>query len=100
MSAHSAEEIQKHVKVYICVFVALAVFTVITVAVSYIELTMPMAIALAMFVALIKGTLVARYFMHLISEKGMIFVILGLTVFFFLVCLIVPTLTESGYPQV
>ena len=38
-----------------------------------------MAIAVALFIATIKGSLVACYFMHLISEKKLIYVVLGIT---------------------
>ena len=38
MSGTSADEIRKHIKVYVMVFVALMVLTVATVGVSYIEM--------------------------------------------------------------
>ena len=38
---------------------------------------------MALFIACVKGFLVAGYFMHLISEKKMIYGILMATVFFF-----------------
>jgi caa(3)-type oxidase subunit IV len=40
-------------------------------------------VAIALFIACIKGFLVAGYFMHLISEKKMIYGILIATLFFF-----------------
>ena len=46
-------------------------------------------------VATIKGTLVACYFMHLISEQKLIYAVLGLTVAFFVVLLALPVLTHS-----
>lgn len=92
--AHTAEEIQKHVKIYMAVFAALAALTVITVAISYLNLAMPMAISVALFVAVVKGSLVAAFFMHLISERGAIFWILGVTIIFFAVCLAIPVLTS------
>lgn len=96
MAGHSVEEIQKHVKIYIAVFAALAGLTVVTVAVSYLGLTLKLAIAVALLVATVKATLVAAYFMHLISERGAIFWILGFTAFFLFVCLVVPQLAEKG----
>ena len=77
--AHDPAEIDKHVRVYITVFVALMALTIITVAVSYLDLSTPMAIAVALFIATIKGSLVACYFMHLISEKKLIYAVLGIT---------------------
>ena len=106
MSDHSAVsvpgdhavDIDRHVRVYIIVFVALMALTVITVAVSYLHLPTPAAIAVALFVATIKGSLVACYFMHLISEKKLIYAVLAITVFKFIVLMILPVLTHSnGY---
>ena len=98
IDAHHAAEIDKHVKVYITVFVALMALTLITVAVSYLHLSTPKAVAVALFVATIKGSLVASYFMHLISEKKLIYAVLVLTVVFFAALMALPTLTHSnGY---
>ena len=77
-SDHAAD-IDRHVRVYITVFVALMALTIITVAVSYLDLSTPMAIAVALFIATIKGSLVACYFMHLISEKKLIYAVLAMT---------------------
>ncbi len=90
--SHSAEEVQKHVRTYIAVFAALAVLTIVTVYISYLHLPTPKAIAVALFVASVKGTLVAAFFMHLISEKKVITSILLLTAFFLVVLLIIPSI--------
>ena len=90
--SHTAEEIKKHVRVYIAVFAALAVLTIVTVAVSYLHLPTPKAIAVALTVAAVKGALVAAYFMHLVSERKIIFSILLLTAFFLAVLLWLPSL--------
>ena len=71
------------------------VLTVVTVAVSYLDLSTPMAVGVALFIATIKGTLVAGYFMHLFSEKKLITAVLALTVAFFVVLLALPVLTHS-----
>ena len=93
-----AADIDRHVRIYITVFVALMALTIITVAVSYLHLPPPMAIAVALFVAMIKGSLVACYFMHLISEKKLIYAVLILTVAFFVPLLALPVLTHAnGY---
>jgi cytochrome c oxidase subunit 4 len=91
MSDSHESEIDHHVKIYMRVFLALMVLTVVTVAASYIELSVAMGIALALFIALVKGSLVACYFMHLISERKMIYWALLLTFFFFLVLLSIPS---------
>jgi len=94
MAAHTAEEMQKHVRIYLVVFATLAGLTLITVAISYLDLTMTLAVIIAIFVATVKASLVATYFMHLISERGLIFWILGFTILFFAVCLMIPALSD------
>jgi cytochrome c oxidase subunit IV len=98
MTSDHAADIDRHVRVYITVFVALMVLTIITVAVSRVHLPVPMAVTVALIVATIKGSLVACYFMHLISEKKLILAVLVLTAVFFAVLLVVPTVTHgNGY---
>ena len=77
------EHIRKETRVYILVFVALAFLTLVTVGVSYLHLPTREAIILALAIASVKGFLVAGYFMHLLSEKKLIYAVLALTVFFF-----------------
>jgi cytochrome c oxidase subunit 4 len=98
MTDDHAVDIDKHVRVYITVFVALMVLTIVTVAVSRYHLPVPLAVTVALIVATIKGSLVACYFMHLISEKKLIYAVLGLTVVFFVALLALPVFTVSdGY---
>jgi len=84
--------IKKHVRTYIIVFVSLMALTVVTVAISYLHLEVHEAIILAMIIATMKGSLVASYFMHLISEKKMIYMALGLTAIFFAALIFLPLL--------
>ena len=56
---------------------------------------MPVAVTVALIVATVKGSLVACYFMHLISEQKLIYAVLGLTVVFFVVLVALPVLTVS-----
>jgi len=96
--AHAHADIDKQIKIYITVFVALMALTLVTVAVSYLHLSTPVAIGVALFVATIKGSLVACYFMHLISERKLIYVVLLITVIKFIALLALPALTHSnGY---
>ena len=95
VTSDHAVDIDKHVRVYITVFVALMVLTIITVAVSYLDLSTPVAVSVAVLIALVKGTLVATYFMHLISEKKLIYAVLVLTVVFFVALLALPVMTVS-----
>lgn len=80
-----AHDVQKDVKKYIIIFVALLAGTVITVAANYIHFGSDvMNIVVALFIATIKAFLVAGYFMHLLSERKMIYGILAATIFFFI----------------
>ena len=91
-----AADIDRHVRVYITVFASLMVLTLVTVGFSRFHFPVPIAVSLALLVATIKGSLVACYFMHLISEKRLIVAILALTVVFFLVLIALPILTVSN----
>jgi cytochrome c oxidase subunit IV len=93
---HHAADIDRHVRIYITVFVALMALTIVTVAVSYLDLPPAMAITVALFVATIKGALVACYFMHLISEKKLIYAVLVITAVKFIALLALPALTQSN----
>jgi cytochrome c oxidase subunit 4 len=87
-------DIDRHVRIYITVFVALMALTVVTVAISRFHLPLPIAVTVALLVAVVKGALVACYFMHLISEKRLIYAVLALTVTFFAVLLALPVVTH------
>lgn len=90
----SVEEIKEHVHQYLVVFAALGGLTVVTVTISYIPLPQFAAVGVALLVATVKGSLVAAYFMHLISEKKVIYWVLVLTVVFFIVLMAVPSMTS------
>ena len=77
------EHVRAEIRKYLMVFAALAGLTIITVVISYLHLPTHLAILLALSVATIKGSLVAAFFMHLLSERKLIYAVLALTVFFF-----------------
>ena len=84
MSAHTHDDVRKHLKVYIGVFLALLVGTAITVyAWTWHFESVTITIGVALFIACIKAFLVAGYFMHLMSERKTIYAILLTTAFFF-----------------
>jgi cytochrome c oxidase subunit 4 len=91
---HGHVDLKKHVRTYIIVFVSLMALTLVTVAVSYLHLPTAAAVALALLVATVKGSLVACYFMHLISERKLIYIVMAITVFMFFGVLLGPVLTE------
>ena len=94
-SEHSTESIQEHISVYLMVFGALGILTVVTVLASYLEISTSEGIFLALIIASVKASLVAGYFMHLITEKNTIIWILILTVVFFFVMLFLPLVSYT-----
>jgi len=81
MSDHS--DVAKHVRGYLIIGATLIIGTVLTVLASYVDLGHHWNIVLALVIATVKASLVALFFMHLISEKQMIYTVLAFTAFFF-----------------
>ena len=82
---HGAHDVVKHVKGYVIVGFMLLTLTAVTVFLSYVNFgTHKANVAAAMAVATCKAGLVAAVFMHLSSEKRVIYRILIFTVFFVL----------------
>jgi cytochrome c oxidase subunit 4 len=79
----TVDEVKKHVRGYYVVFLALLCLTAVTVGLAYLHLPTHLAVIIALVVATTKGSLVSLYFMHLISEKQIIYSVLGLTAVFF-----------------
>ena len=89
--AHSPEEVRREMRVYLTVFAGLAVLTGLTVWACYgLKLPVHTAIMIALAIATCKGFLVAGFFMHLLTEKKVIYGVLALTVFFFAMLLWAP----------
>ncbi|HEX9751399.1 MAG TPA: cytochrome C oxidase subunit IV family protein [candidate division Zixibacteria bacterium] len=100
MAHTDAQSIKREVRGYIAVFVALAALTVLTVIASRLDVSTAMHIFIALFIAVVKGGLVAAYFMHLISEKKLIYSTLILTVIFFLALMFLPLSTFMDHLHV
>lgn len=97
---HAAEHVAAHVRTYLMVGATLLAFTIITVALSYVDFGVLIShlfrinmseasghkanITVAMLVAVFKAGLVAAIFMHLSAEKRLVYRILIFTVFFVL----------------
>jgi cytochrome c oxidase subunit 4 len=93
-ATHDHVDLKKHVRTYMLVFGSLMVLTLVTVGLRYLDLPVVPAIMIALAIALLKGSLVACYFMHLISERKLVLIIMLATVFFFFGVLLGPMLTE------
>jgi cytochrome c oxidase subunit 4 len=90
-------DIAAQVRGYLFVFGALLVLTMATVGVSYLRLPETPAVIVGISIALAKATLVAMYFMHLKSEKPMVFWPLGLTAFLFVGLIAAVLLSEADH---
>jgi caa(3)-type oxidase subunit IV len=86
-------DIKKSIGKYWTVGAVLFVFTAITVGVNQVHLAVPLAVTVALIIAITKGSMVAAIFMHLSHEKKWIYGALLLTVAFFIVLMMVPFLT-------
>ena len=94
----SSKDISHHIIKYRNVFLLLLVCTFFTVYASYLEFDVGDSIAGGIFIGLtiatIKGYLVAANFMHLNSEKKIIYWILLLTIAFLILLLFIPLLWD------
>jgi cytochrome c oxidase subunit 4 len=101
-SAHAGadDHFSHHIRRYLFVFYALIFGTVITVAASYIPFgNREINIGVALFIAICKASLVACYFMHLISEKKMIYGIMAFTAFFFIGLMFLTLGSFADFPR-
>jgi cytochrome c oxidase subunit IV len=95
------ESVRKSIRLYLTIGVSLLLFTAITVAANRFHFIVPIAIAVALIIATIKGSMVASVFMHLNNEQRWIYGALMVTVLFFIVLMCVPlftTLDTIGTP--
>jgi len=88
-----AAEIKKDLRKYWMIGGMLLVFTVITVAVSYLNLGVAAGVTVALIIATMKGSMVASVFMHLSHEKRWVYGSLILTVLGFIILMTVPMFT-------
>ena len=93
-------DLARQVKIYVCVFIALLVGTLLTAALYYLHVaSMAVAIAIALFIASVKGFLVAGFFMHLISERKAIYAIVTVAVIFVAVLMYFTVFARSETPR-
>jgi cytochrome c oxidase subunit 4 len=86
-------DIDRHVRAAYYVFGSLLLLTGFTVAAYFIHLPTKLAIALALAIASVKGSLVAAWFMHLVSERVLIYWVLAITAAMFIPLLLLPVFT-------
>ena len=94
------DDFRHHVRRYLFVFYALLFGTLITVGASYIPFGHhAINIGVALFIASGKAFLVAGYFMHLISERKMIYGLLTFTAIFFLGLMFLTLSSFADFPR-
>ncbi len=99
--AHGVAALQRHIKIYIAVFAGLLAGTIATVAAwkwGHFE-SIAITIAVALFIAVVKAFLVAGFFMHLISERKMIYGIMVFTAFFFVGLMFLTIWSFADFPR-
>jgi len=97
--SHNPEHFSHHVRRYLYVFYALLVGTIITVLASYIPFgNHAVNIGVALFIASGKAFLVGGYFMHLVSERKMIYGVLAFTAFFFIGLMFLTIWSMADFP--
>ena len=91
---------REHLRKYLFVFYALLFGTLVTVGASYIPWgNREINIGVALFIAVGKASLVACYFMHLISERKMIYGIMAFTAVFFLGLMFLTVGAFADFPR-
>src|ERR1044071_1207571 len=96
---HHGDSFFSHVRRYLLVFVALIICTAFTVWASYIPFrSNEVNIAIALLIACTKAFLVAGFFMHLVSEKKMIYAVLAFTAFFFIGLMFLTLWSYADFP--
>jgi len=91
-----SNDMNHHIKIYRNVFIGLLFLTGFTVGASYVDFdALWIGIALGLSIAFVKGFLVAANFMHLNDEKSFVYLTLCITVAFFLVLFLMPTLWHN-----
>ena len=88
---------------YVLIGALLLVLTVVTVWTSTFSFSVGVSVGIALIIATVKGSLVASYFMHLISENKLILIILLFTIVFFIALIFLPLsdiMNTVGSPNV
>jgi caa(3)-type oxidase subunit IV len=90
------EDVRRHIRQHVIIAIGLVIGTVLTVLSSRTDFHNPsINIAIAMAIASVQGFFIVGFFMHLISEKKMIYSVLVITAFFFVVQMAVTVWARS-----
>ena len=84
MSESHPVDYKSYLRRCLCVFIAVLCTTALMICASYLpHYSWAVRVTLILAVACVNAFLVAGFLMHLLSEKKMIYTLLGFTVFFF-----------------
>jgi len=86
-------------KIYYQVFGALLFLTIVTVLVGFMHVNIVLGVAVALVIATIKSSLVVSFFMHLISEKKLIYQAMITTMLLFVTMVILFIVSYYDLPQ-
>ena len=86
-------------KAYIFIWVALIELTILSVAAATVDFK-ALAVGVALFIAIIKSTIVGAYFMHLKFDSRIITVMVLITLFVFLTFIILTFIDYGFRPSV
>lgn len=96
--SNDQHDVAKDIRGYVIIGATLLIGTVLTVLASYVELGHHWNIVLALVIATVKASLVALFFMHLISERTMIYTVLSFTAFFFVGLMFLTVGAYANFP--
>ena len=105
--AHGEHDFASHTRQYKIIFWLLILGTFLTVLVAQFDLDAMVGmhgsnyinIVVGLIIAVTKASLVMLFFMHLISEKQLIYLVLGFTFFFFAGLMGLTIWAMSDYPK-
>ena len=84
MDESNSVDFKSYLRRCLYVFIAVLCTTALMICASYLpHYGWPVKVTLILAIACVNAFLVAGYLMHLLSEKKMIYALLGFTVFFF-----------------
>ena len=92
--------LNRYLRLCAMVFLVVLCTTSAMIATSYSHLGegWSLKIAIILGIAIINAFLVAGYLMHLLSEKKLIYIVLGFTVFFFIGLISLTVWATFGFP--
>ncbi|HAV62951.1 MAG TPA: hypothetical protein DCY13_11370 [Verrucomicrobiales bacterium] len=97
---HGDHDVSKHIRTYLLIGGFLLIGTAITVWAATIDFgSHNLNIGIGLLIATVKASLVALFFMHLISEKTAIYMFLGATVFFVTGLMVLTLFSFSDLPK-